>query len=229
MFFPWVGLLEQIRLADIFVYYSDVQYSKGSFTNRVQIKTKNGTKWLTVPLKGFSLGQKINQVEIQDSEDWRKKHLTLLHDSYYDAPYVKDMINVVEDVYAQSFNTIDEISRASMVALVEYFSLGDHTIFLSSDSLAINGESSKRVFAIVNALGGTDYITGHGAKNYLNHSLFEMHDISVSYMDYKLVPYSQLHGQFTPYVSALDLIANMGKRGRTVVCSGTKPWKDFLS
>ena len=55
MFFPWAGLLEQLRMADIIVYYDDVQFSKGSFTNRVQIKTPFGKKWLTVPLKNFSL------------------------------------------------------------------------------------------------------------------------------------------------------------------------------
>ena len=35
MLFPWVGLLEQIMLADVLVNYADVQFSKGSFTNRV--------------------------------------------------------------------------------------------------------------------------------------------------------------------------------------------------
>ena len=39
MFFPWVGMFEQIALADVYVHYDDVQFSKGSFTNRVQLKT----------------------------------------------------------------------------------------------------------------------------------------------------------------------------------------------
>ena len=49
MLFPWVGLFEQIRAADVYVHYDDVQFSKGSFTNRVQIKTARGPRWLTVP------------------------------------------------------------------------------------------------------------------------------------------------------------------------------------
>ena len=28
MLFPWVGMLEQVRLADSYVHYSDVQFSK---------------------------------------------------------------------------------------------------------------------------------------------------------------------------------------------------------
>ena len=30
MYFPWVGMLEQIRLADVFVFYDDVQFSKAA-------------------------------------------------------------------------------------------------------------------------------------------------------------------------------------------------------
>ena len=60
MFFPWVGMFEQIRLADAYVHYTDVQFSKGSFVNRVQIKTADGFRWLTVPLKNVALGQNID-------------------------------------------------------------------------------------------------------------------------------------------------------------------------
>jgi len=47
MYFPWVGLLEQIRLAEFFVHYDDVQLTR-VFTNRVQVKTAQGSKWITV-------------------------------------------------------------------------------------------------------------------------------------------------------------------------------------
>ncbi len=51
MLFPWAGMFEQIRLADVYVHYPDVQFSKGSFTNRVQVKTAGGSRWLTLPLR----------------------------------------------------------------------------------------------------------------------------------------------------------------------------------
>ena len=57
-------MFEQIRLADAFVHYSDVQFSKGSFVNRVQIKTSAGIRWLTVPLEKLKLGQRIDEVRI---------------------------------------------------------------------------------------------------------------------------------------------------------------------
>src|SRR5690242_11364734 len=75
MFFPWVGMLEQLRLADTYVHYDDVQFEKGSFSNRVQIKTQAGVKWLTVPLRDKKLGQRILDVQVDDASGFRRKHL----------------------------------------------------------------------------------------------------------------------------------------------------------
>jgi hypothetical protein len=47
-------------------------------------------------------------------------------------------------------------------------------------------------------------------------------------MKYEMVPYPQLHGEFTPYVTGLDLLANCGREGRSVICSGAIDWKEFI-
>jgi phosphoribosyl-AMP cyclohydrolase len=227
MFFPWIGMLEQIRLADVFVYYDDVQFSKGSFTNRVQIKTPQGIKWLTVPVN-VRLGENINQVKLNGTDDWKKSHLSLLSQTYETADFISDMQELVGKVYARSFNNISELSVASMEALCEYFSIGMKTYFVKSSDLNIKGSSSGRVFDIVKHFGGDVYITGHGAKNYLDHDLFEKNDIRVEYIDYEKKSYQQLYGEFTPFVSALDLVANAGKQGKEVICSKSIYWKDFL-
>ena len=59
MYFPWRGLLDQIRQADVFVYYDDVQLVRG-FCNRVHVKTLQGYKWITVPLLRKSQKQLIH-------------------------------------------------------------------------------------------------------------------------------------------------------------------------
>jgi hypothetical protein len=81
---------------------------------------------------------------------------------------------------------------------------------------------------MVVSLGGSRYLTGHGAKNYLEHDLFEQGGVSVEYLNYEKTPYPQLHGDFTPFVSSLDLIANVGRAGVDRIRSGTVPWRQFL-
>lgn len=227
MFFPWVGMLEQVRLADAFVHYADVQFSKGSFTNRVQVKTANGVIWMTVPLEHAALGRTIAEVGIDNRRNWRRQHLETLKQAYAKAPYRADMLALVEAVYAENPATIAALSEHSLMALCEYFGLVDGRRFLHSDGLGGDSASSRRVLAIVQALQGDHYITGWGARNYLEHELFEQAGIRVEYMDYRKLPYPQLHGEFTPFVSALDLVANTGRDGRRYIASETIYWKDL--
>lgn len=228
MFFPWVGMFEQIRLADIYVHYGDVQFSKGSFTNRVQIKTAQGVKWLTVPLQDVSLGQSIDEVKINARINWRAQHMDMLKQAYADAPYRKEMLDLVDSVYQQQIDSIGLLSRRSIEACCNYFGLDAGRRFIDVHQLGIDGASSQRVLDIILALGGKKYITGLGARNYLDHQMFEDAGIRVEYMDYQKLPYPQLHNEFTPYVSILDLIANKGKEGISCIQSGTVYWKDYL-
>lgn len=229
MFFPWVGFFEQIKLCNTYVNYDDVQFSKGSFTNRVQVKTPNGSQWMTVPLKKVHLGQPINEVEINNQENWQNKHFDLLENCYKDAPFYKDMKSIVEPIYEKEWSFIGQLSQATLEAVCKYYKLYQDRQFLDIRSLKIEGASSDRVLSIALKLGASEYITGHGASKYLNHSIFENNDIKVEYMDYQKMEYPQLFGQFNPYVSILDLIANVGEEGVKYINSGTKYWKGFLN
>lgn len=94
--------------------------------------------------------------------------------------------------------------------------------------MGIGGQSSRRVLDVVKQASGTHYITGHGARQYLDHALFEAEGVHVEYLDYQKQPYPQLHGEFTPFVSVLDLIGNLGKDGARVMVSGSVDWKAFI-
>ena len=227
MLFPWVGLLEQVRLADVFVHYDDVQFSKGSFVNRVQVKTPEGVRWMTVPLRDVHLGQRIDEVQLADASQWRDKHLDLLQRSLAGAPHRADALALAEEVYATPHPHLASLARASLMALVRYFGLDAGTRFLDVADLGIPGDSSERVLAVVRELGGDVYVTGHGAARYLDHEAFEHAGVDVQYMAYRRMPYPQLHGDFTPFVSGLDLVANCGRDGVLYACSSTVSWRNF--
>lgn len=228
MYFPWLGLLEQIRLADIFIHYDDVQYARG-FYNRVQIKTATCSKWLTVPLRDQHRGQRIDQVLIDNRIDWRTQHRDMLKQAYLKAPFRDEMLTLVDQVFAKDYVTLEDLSRESILSLANYFGLTENTQFGDSAQMGVAGASSQRLHDLCLAVGASVYVTGHGARNYLDHELFEKSGIRVEYMKYRMIPYPQLHGEFTPYVTALDLIANCGKARENVICSEAIYWKEFLS
>lgn len=229
MYFPWVGMFEQLRLADVYVDYSDVAFSKGGFTNRVQLKTKSGMIWLTLPLKNLRLGQSIGEVRLDERQNWRQKQRLTLSQTYARAPFVKEMLTIVDEVFSSTSDSLAEVANASMRAVHRYLELERPFEFYRSIDLKICGQGTRRVLDIVHHFGGTRYVTGHGAKKYLDHAAFEAAGVTVEYMAYQKLEYPQAHPPFTPYVTILDLVASMGKEARTLMVSGAIPWREALA
>ncbi len=227
MFLPWIGMFEQLKLADIFVHYDDVQFPQGSsFINRVQLKTKDGIKWLTVPIDKKNSGKLINETLISYNENWKDKHLSIIKQSFYKTKYEEDILSLIEKIYSKNFETISKLNIYAFELLADYFSFSKE--FILSSSLNTNTSSSQKILDIVKRLNGKNYITGHGAKNYLDHELFEKNNINIMYMDYSHIEYPQKYGTFTPYVSILDLIANNGHKSINYFKPKTIGWKNFL-
>ena len=117
MFFPWVGTLEQIKLADVFIHLDDVALSLSAHTRRVQIKTEKGFAWMTVPLRDFHRGQKIQEVRIDTGQSWKAKHLALLNESFQGRPHRDEALSMVQKLYSQSHSCIGDLARESMILL----------------------------------------------------------------------------------------------------------------
>ena len=220
-------MLEQMALADVFVHLDDVQFSKGGFFNRVQIKAPQGVRWLTIPLAESKLGQSLYEMHPAE-HDWQRKHLATLQHVYAAAPYIDEVIALVESVFGKNIETLAGLSAASMEAMAQYFKVSPEMILCSSE-ISVDAKGSERVLAICQSLGATRYVTGHGGVDYLDHELFNEVGIAVEYMDYEKCEYPQLYGEFTPFVSALDLLANCGQEGRDVIAPQTVCWKDFIN
>jgi hypothetical protein len=125
--------------------------------------------------------------------------------------------------------SLSDLSEASTMALAVALGL-KHVRYLKSSELNIPGKGTQRLVDICKALSASEYITGYGARNYMDHKLFDCHGINVSYISYGLRPYPQHSGsQFLPYVSALDCIANCGPEAHKYLGGSLVSWKTFLT
>jgi WbqC-like protein family len=225
MLFPWPGFFEQMMLADTYLYLDDAQFSKGSFTNRVQIKSGQAIRWLSIPLEGSGGFQRIDRLRAAD-RDWREEHLNLLRQAYGGSPFCRDALGLVEAAYSK--DPLCDLLIASIEEIASYLGIGKCQLRKRTASLAFDGKSSERVLGLVRLSGGSRYITGHGAANYLDHGLFESQGVSVEYMSYSKTPWPQGGVPFTPFVSALDLIANTGPRAKEYLRPSTTGWRQFM-
>jgi hypothetical protein len=226
MFLPWVGLFEQVRLADVYVHYDDVQLPQGrSFITRVQVKTPQGSRWLTVPVRREAKGL-IKDIRIDETQNWRAKHLATLQHCYARAPFFREMLDVAERIYGLDTSSLWELNVGGIEEVSRYF--GFEPQFVLASSLGAKGQGTRRLVDIAELLGADTYVTGLGAMNYLEYDLFESREIRVEYMQYQRASYPQLHGPFTPAVTVLDCIANCGREGAQYVRSDSIYWRDYI-
>jgi len=220
-----------MKLADVFVFYDDVQFTSNtskSFFPRVQLKTATGRKWLTVPVqKTGKFGQKINEVEIVQDNKWQASHRGQILEALKKAPHLADIMPMVDEVTTQPWNSLADLTMQTTMQIAKLLGITCKTYFASE--LGIGGSSSERVLNICKHLGATKYLTAHGALNYLEHELFDAAGIQVEYVEYDLSPYPQLHGEFNTYVTVLDLIANTGSDAPHHVQASTTPWQDMVA
>lgn len=221
-------MFEQLSLADEFVFFDNIQYARG-FINRVQYKIATGTSWLTVPLCKHERNALIVDLHSAENNEWRSKHLRTLSMSLSGAPYANDAIDIFESILLRSDLNFSDMLIESVLAIGDYFNLLEGKVFHRSSDLSITGCKSDLVQNLVTHLNGKRYITGLGAMNYLDHSAFESAGIKVCYMNYKKKEYPQKFSPFTPYVTALDLVANCGPNGRDFINSGVISWQEALA
>ena len=208
-YLPWLGFFDQMYKGDIFVIYDDVQYDKHGWRNRNRIKADNNIQWLTVPI--LTKGQNkplCKDVLIDNKTDWRRKHLASIRQSYSKAPFFDTYFGIFEDILGREWKHLIDVDMAFIHALMEKLGL-ERTIKFSSD-LGIEGGQTERLVNICLYLGATGYLTGDASEAYVDQKLFAANNIALEFHRYKHPVYNQLHGEFIPYLSVIDLMFNHG-------------------
>jgi hypothetical protein len=209
-YIPWKGYFDIINSVDEFVLYDEVQYTKNDWRNRNQIKTVNGSQWLTIPVRRTSLTQKINETRT-DGNRWRKKHWHSICQWYAKSSYLKTYRDHLETLYmGDDEENLSAINQAFIHAVCKIIHIP--TAITSSTDYHLTGGRSERLLSLCQQARATSYLSGLAAKDYLDVGLFEAAGIEVAWMDYTGYPaYGQLYSPpFIHEVSILDLILNKG-------------------
>jgi hypothetical protein len=210
-YIPWKGYFDMIGAVDEFILYDDMQYTRRDWRNRNQIKTPQGVQWLTVPVrvKG-KYDQKIRDTEI-DGSDWAVAHWKALAQNYARAPHFAEIAVWLEPLYrTASYTHLSELNRRFIEVVCAYLEI-DTVISDSRDYPLLEGKT-ERLADLCAQAGGTEYVSGPSARDYVDESVFENSGIKLTWFDYAGYPeYPQLWGEFAHSVTVLDLLFNCGK------------------
>ena len=212
-YIPWRGYFDQIRRADLFIFYDDVQYDKHGWRNRNQIKTTQGKQWLTIPVnsKGVTNGIPIKDVRIDWSKPWAKNHLKSLTVVYNKTPYFKEYLPLLESFYERRDEFLADFTIEFSIALARELGINSTRFMRSSEMPHVEGRKTDRVIDVLKRVGATHYICGPSASSYMEPEKFEEAGITFEYIEYNYPEYSQLYPPYDPYVSILDLMFMTGK------------------
>jgi hypothetical protein len=210
-YIPWKGYFDMIAAVDEFILYDDMQYTRRDWRNRNQIKTPQGVQWMTIPVKvkGKYL-QTIRETEI-DGREWAAQHWKTLVQNYQKAPHFAEVSALFEPIYlAREHQYLAALNRQLITAVCDY--LGITTRISSSSDFALADGKTERLVDLCRQAGGSVYISGPAAKDYVDPVLFENAGIDLRWFDYGGYPeYPQRWGEFTHFVTILDLLFNCGK------------------
>lgn len=213
-YLPWLGFFDLVRRSDTFVFYDDVQFDKGGWRHRNRIKLPTGPHWLTVPVRHRGR-QLISEVEVDNGQPWPRKHLNTVRQYYAGAPHLRRYLPQLADVLHRRWERIVDLDIAVAELMCSWLGLRRRTVRASQ--LGIRGGRSERLLNICLRLKAGRYLSGDAARCYLDVDLFRRHGVEVEWQSYKHPVYPQQHGEFVPYLSAIDLLLNCGDESASVL------------
>jgi len=213
-YIPWKGYFHMIASVDEFILYDDVKYTTRDWRNRNKIKTRDGTQWLTVPVREGAHRGLIRDVVVADP-NWAARHWRTIRQHYAKAAYLEEFAGILELFYRESAaeTHLSAINEKFILAICTH--LGIRTRISRSSEFELEAGRSERLVGICQQAGAKNYLTGPAAKTYLDVEAFANAGMTVSWMDYSDYPeYRQLHGpSFIHEVSIIDLLLNEGIEG----------------
>jgi hypothetical protein len=212
-FFPWLGFFNKIARADTFILLDDVQFPKtgGNWINHVRILVNGQEAWITVPIiRAYHGVRKINEIEINETIDWREKLLKTFQANYGRAPFYGQIQPFLKEWLNYSSRLLVDFNLNALFQLVKLLDLSKTELVLQS-KLGINSKSTEMLIELTQVANGTAYLCGGGADGYQEDDKFSTAGVELIYQNFCHPIYSQKKGMdFVPGLSVLDALMFCG-------------------
>ncbi|MCK4625787.1 MAG: WbqC family protein [Phycisphaerae bacterium] len=221
-FFPWLGYFNKIARADVFVFLDAVAFSKGSWTNRVQMLVAGKPRWVTCPILQ-EMGQSINQVQIDDRQPCRRKMVKTLEMNYGKAAHFQNIMTWVEPLVLFPSRSLAEYNMRSIREIASHLGLECRFVLQSQLSVleADGATGSERLAEICKQLSADTYLAGDGADGYEDLSAYERAGVRMIKSGFRQQAYPQAGSrQFVPGLSILDALFNIGLHETRMLLAG---------
>ena len=226
-YLPWLGYFDLIAQSKDFVFLDNVKFNKSSFHHQNKILSTNCAVLLSVPTHANKgrMDTLINEVRVDYSKNWKKKHLTSIEQSYRKAAYYDKIYPDVKRIISGNIQYLSELNIeliklfSSILSLDVNFHVASHIDVSAKDRV-------EKLVELCQKLQCDTYYSPLGSLDYLdtvdNRSLFSSANIDVYFQHFETVPYSQRREGFESHMSILDALMHCGPEGvRRLISQGS--------
>jgi len=207
-FCPYPGFFHKMMSSDIFVLMDDVQL-EFDITNRNKIITKDGD-WtrITIPIKKNQKFLPIMNVEIDNEKNWKELFCSklLVYKETKNFDYYNEFF---DEILKKEWKFLFDLNFEIIKKIMDWLDIKVRII--KESELKIKRTSNERLIDVCKKLDADTYISGLGAKEYINEKLFSENKINLEYQNFKPLVYHQMFSkEFLPNLSILDVMINVG-------------------
>jgi hypothetical protein len=210
-FLPWLGYLERMQNADLFIILDHVQFERRGYQNRTRIRMNDEARWLTVPMVQQSQSEIITDKLIDpDAKDWGAKHFQTLRQAYRQAPHFKDFAAELQALLESRWDRLIDLNQATLDFLRG--ALDIRTPLVTSTSLAPASAKSELILELCKAVGADAYYAGMGgSRAYLDRDKFAAEGVDIIWQEFSHPEHPQCGAApFIKGLSAMDMLFNCG-------------------
>ena len=216
-YIPWKGYFDLMAVADEFLLFDEVQFTKNDWRNRNRVVLDGRLHWLTIPVRtAGQFGLAIESVEVS-GHDWARAHWDTVQQAYRRAPFFKSFAPSFEEAYraVAGLTHLSEINEHFLRTIAALLDIATSIVPAAIVPRSCQ-DPTERLLEICRARGASAYVTGPAARAYLDETAFGKAGIALFYADYAGYPaYPQGCRPFEHGVSIVDLLMQCGPHARS--------------
>ena len=209
-FMPYLGYWQLMAAVDKYVVYDDVNYIKGGWVSRNNILMNGQAHLFTITLNGASPNKHFNEIEVRDDF---KKFRNMLQSCYSKAPYYKEIMPILEQVFVYENRNLGVFLYHSYQVILDYLGIDTELILSSTIEKDNSLRAEHKVKHICHLLGADTYYNTIAGKDLYDSEDFAREGIKLQFLQSKIVTYSQYKNEFVPNLSIIDVLMFNGKGG----------------
>jgi len=212
-FLPYLGYWQLLVAADRFVIYDNVNYIKGGWINRNRVLISGAPGFITVPLQQATPHKLILETTVAAGPHWQDKMCKTLENCYRRAPYFAESFPLLEKIIRYDESNLAAYLTHQLTAVASHLDL-PAKISLASDTHPRGKASGQaRVLEICAREGAHRYLNSAGGVDLYDAEVFRSHGIELQFLNTRVAPYPQRTTPFTPYLSIVDALMEVGRDG----------------